>query len=181
MVTETQIPAQLVAGDGWAWSDATAFASHPPTDWSLRYVLRPIAGGTPVTILATAGSGAFLLAHSATDSASVPPGEYEWTSLAFDDANSDRVRLAVGRVCILPDPMQADSDLRSPAERILAAIDATLEGRVSKDAESYTIEGRSISRTPIADLIRLQGIYQQRVAQERNPGGCPIQYRRVAF
>lgn len=50
---------------------------------------------------------------------------------------------------------------------------------MTKDAESYTIEGRSIARTPLADLIRLQGVYQRKVAAELNPGASPFQYRRI--
>jgi hypothetical protein len=181
MTVDTEIPAQLVAGDGWAWSDAAAFASHPPPDWALHYVLRPIAGGTTITIVATWGDDTYSLSRTATATAADAPGDYEWTALAYDDASDDRARLGSGRVCILPDPAQATGDLRSGAERILAAIDATVEGRVTKDAESYTIEGRSIARTPMADLIRLQGIYQRRVDAERNPGGSPFQYRRIAL
>jgi len=181
MAYENGIPSQLVAGDGWAWSDAEAFASHPPPDWALQYLLRPVSGGSPYVITATWGNGAYLLSYAASDSAQLAPGEYEWAALAFHDATDDRTRLGAGRFCVLPDPMQVTEDQRSAAERILAAIDATLEGRVSKDAESYTIEGRSISRTPIADLIRLQSIYQQRVLAERNPHASPIQYRRVSF
>ncbi|MQQ09102.1 hypothetical protein GFB49_11605 [Epibacterium sp. SM1979] len=181
MTNETNIPSQLVAGDSWAWSDAPAFASHPPPDWSLHYILRPVTGGDPITIVASHGETSFVITHPASETQSLAPGEYEWSALAFNAGTGDRARLSVGRICILPDPLQATGDQRSGAERILAAIDATLEGRVSKDAESYTIEGRSIARTPIEDLTRLQSIYSQRVAQERNPGGSPIQYRRVSF
>lgn len=179
MAIDTGIPAQLVAGDGWAWSDAGAYASHPPPDWALHYVLRPVAGGTPITIVATWVGDEYRLTRTATDSATDAPGDYAWTALAIHDANGDRATLGNGRLCILPDPTQEVGDLRSAAERILAAIDATMEGRVTKDAESYTIEGRSIARTPLADLIRLQGVYQRKVAAELNPGASPFQYRRI--
>lgn len=181
MTDATQIPATLVAGDTWSWTDADAFASHPAPDWSLNYVLRPVTGGAAITIVATWGDDEYRLTRAAVDTAADAPGEYEWVSLAFHDANGERVRLATGRTCVLPDPVSASGDLRSNAERILAAIDATIEGRATKDAESYSIEGRSIARTPIADLMQLRSIYERRVAAERNPGGSPIQYRRVAL
>lgn len=178
------IPAQLVAGDGWAWSDASAFASHPPPDWALHYVLKPVnPAGTYVatTIVATWGDNTYRLSASAIETATIVPGDYQWHALAFHDATGDRAALASGRMTILPDPLQATGDLRSTSERIVVAIDATLEGRVTKDAESYTIEGRSISRTPVADLLRLRAVYAAQAAAARNPGASPISYRRIAL
>jgi hypothetical protein len=176
-----EFPAKLVAGDTWAWSDASAFSSHPPPEWALRYVLRPLAGGSSITILAAAGSDAFTLSQTASETAPALPGEYEWHAVAFHAANGDRAVLGAGRVTVLPDPLQAGGDLRSTAERILAAIDATIEGRVTKDAESWTIEGRSIARTPLADLLRLRAVYAAQAAAERTPGASPIRYRRIAL
>lgn len=179
MALNIGIPALLVAGDGWAWSDASAHASHPPPDWALHYVLRPVAGGTPITLVATWGADEYRLTRAASDTANDAPGAYSWTAFAINDGTGDRATLDSGRVHILLDPVQENGDLRSAAERILAAIEATIEGRVSKDAESYSIEGRSISRTPIDDLLRLQGIYQRKVAAEMNPAASPFQYRRI--
>lgn len=179
MTSNTHIPAALVAGDTWRWSDAAAFASHPPPEWTLRYVLRPVGGGAAITIQAAAVDGCYTLTHPATLTATVPPGAFEWTALAYADPGDDRAWLASGRVTILPDPATATGSLRSAAERILEAISATLEGRATKDADSYSIEGRSITRTPLPDLLRLQAVYERRVAAERNPNASPIQYRRV--
>ncbi|PYG32410.1 hypothetical protein [Pelagimonas varians] len=181
MTLKNCIPTTLVAGDGWAWLDATAFASHPPADWSLRYVLRPLAGGASVEIDAIAGADAYELRLSSAQSAVVPPGQFTWVALAFHGASGDRATLATGRVEVLPDPAASTGDQRSSAERILDAIKATLEGRVSKDAESYSIEGRSISRTPIADLLKLREVYTREVQAEQNPGASPFQIRRVKF
>jgi hypothetical protein len=47
----------------------------------------------------------------------------------------------------------------------LDAIEATIEGRASKDQESYSIQGRSLARTPIADLILLRGKYKAEYVQ----------------
>lgn len=181
MSAETQIPATLVAGDGWSWSDPAAFAAHPPPDWALHYVLRPVAGGAAITVVALWSGETYRLTRTAAETAGTAPGEYRWDALAFHDASGDRVHLGSGRVTVLPDPAQAGGDLRSAAERILAAIEATIEGRAARDAESYSIEGRSIARTPLADLIRLRALYRREVEAERAPGASPIRYRRVAL
>ncbi|MBO9467055.1 hypothetical protein J7443_17560 [Tropicibacter sp. R15_0] len=181
MTIQNCIPATLVAGDGWAWLDAAAFASHPPAEWSLRYVLRPLSGGASVEIDAVAGADAYELRLSSAQSAAVPPGQFTWVALGFHGAGGDRATVATGRVEILPDPTASTGDQRSSGERILDAIEAAIEGRASKDADSYSIEGRSISRTPMTDLLRLRDIYRLEVAQEQNPGSSGFQYRRVKF
>lgn len=53
------------------------------------------------------------------------------------------------------------------AERVLNAIEATIERRASTDQMSYTIDGRSLSRTPIADLLALRDRYKAEVAREK--------------
>ncbi|RWR09715.1 hypothetical protein [Paenirhodobacter populi] len=180
MSVSASIPAMLVAGDGWAWADAEAAATCPPPFWGLRYVFRPVEGGGRFEVVATVADGGFLLSADPSTTSGRFPGEYVWTAVAASADAMDRRTLKTGRVQILPDPLAASAgDGRSSAERILAAIEATLEGRVTKDAESYSIEGRSISRTPIADLLRLRNVYAAEVAAKSSPGGGFISYRRM--
>lgn len=179
MPDNSSIPATLVAGDTWGWSDASAFASHPPPYWILRYILRPVAGGSAITIQSTIEADCYALTLTSAQSAAVAVGEYQWSSLAYEDGGNDRAWVASGRLTVLPDPATATGNLRSAAERILEAITATIEGRATKDSDAYSIEGRSITRTPLPDLLRLQVIYERKVIAERNPGASPFQYRRI--
>jgi len=179
MTDNSGIPATLVAGDTWAWSDASAFASHPPPYWTLRYILRPVGGGVAITIQAVAAADCYNLTLGSATTAPAEPGPYEWTALAYEDGGDERAWVASGRLTVAPDPATATGSLRSAAERILEAITATIEGRATKDADAYSIEGRSITRTPLPDLLRLQAVYERKVAAERNPNASPFQYRRV--
>ena len=40
-----------------------------------------------------------------------------------------------------------------------------IEGRASKDQQSYTINGRTLVRTSIAELLQLRKTYQDEVAK----------------
>lgn len=72
-----------------------------------------------------------------------------------------------GRVEVLPDPTQApDRELTTHAERTLAAIEAVLENRASKDQQSYSIAGRSITRIPITELLELRKQYKAEVQSQ---------------
>ncbi|WP_282129682.1 hypothetical protein [Roseobacter litoralis] len=174
------IPLTLVAGDSWFWCDTSAFASHPPPNWAVHYILRPVSGGVPTTIISTPAPAAFNFTATPSITSEMPAGSYEWTALAYG-ADDARKVLASGRLEVMPDPAAHKGDLRSRSERTLDAINATIEGRATKDADAYSIEGRSITRTPLPDLLRLQAIYERRVDAERNPGKSPISYRRISM
>lgn len=173
----TGIPARLTAGDTWQWSDADAWGSAPG-GWDIRASF--ISGGR--TCLSVPGisdpsARTVRFTAAARDTAAMRPGNCAW-AVAAVDPSGQRITLSRGRVEIDPDPEGA-GDSRTRAERILSAIEATIEGRATKDADSYTIEGRSIARTPIADLLRLRAIYKAEVAAQRHPGASPISYRRI--
>jgi hypothetical protein len=71
-------------------------------------------------------------------------------------------------------------DVQSFAERMLAAIEARLEGRLDADLESYGVAGRQVVKIPFEKLSAEREKYAQKVWQEQNPGkwGPPI---RAAF
>ena len=48
---------------------------------------------------------------------------------------------------------------REHIEKVLANIEAVIEGRASHDVQSYAIAGQPIGKTPIADLLLLQDRY----------------------
>lgn len=53
------------------------------------------------------------------------------------------------------------------AETMLQAIEAVLEGRITADIEQYTIAGRSITKIPIEQLIKLHSHYAILVKLEK--------------
>ena len=62
--------------------------------------------------------------------------------------------------------MTEDTSL-SHAERVLAAIEAVLERRASTDQMNYSIEGLSLARTPITDLLTLRDRYKAEVTRQK--------------
>jgi|GEM_PF-1284221 len=166
------IPSALVAGDLWAWQDSALAASYDPVDYTLSYALSPEAGGAPVAITATASGGVFVVSKSDTDA--VVTGLQRWVAFITRDADAARVTVGQGTLRIFADAATATGDQRTDNEKALAAIEAVLQGRAGKDQESYSIEGRSLSRTPVADLIRLQAHFTALVTRERGGRGDGI-------
>ena len=114
---------------------------------------------------APTGDG-FRLALTVSQTAALAVGDYGWRAFAELGAE-ERVEVARGRVTIAPSLFtDTPVDERSPARRALEAIQAVLEDRATRGQEAMTFNNRSLSRTPIADLLKLQEVYAARVAHE---------------
>lgn len=67
------------------------------------------------------------------------------------------------------------------AERMLAAIEQRLEGRISSDHQRYSIDGRSLDRIPIMELEQLRTQYRREVQQIHIKRGDRVRPRRIRF
>lgn len=169
-------PAELVAGDSWSWSRPDLRDAWPASgSWVLTYRLRPAAGGTSVLLTADA---AFAVAVAPAASALYAAGAWLWTAMVGN--GTDRHTVGEGRITVRPDPAAATAtDARSWAERTLEAVEAVLAGRATADHEAYSIEGRSVTRIPIAELRTWRARLKTEVARER--GAPAIETVRVQF
>lgn len=165
------IPTSLRAGDTWSWKDTVSGyqAGALPTDWVLKYHLRG-KDLTSIDIVSTADGTDHAISVTADESSSFTPGSYVWAAYVERTVTGvlERHTVGSGDVDVLPFLRQATSadDFRSHARKTLAAIDAVMEGRASVDQEQITIAGRSLVRTPMADLIKLRQYYEQQVDAE---------------
>ncbi|WP_299297456.1 hypothetical protein [uncultured Tateyamaria sp.] len=142
-------------------------ADYPASEWQVSAVLR---GPQSIDLDATASGTAHVLSATAANTSGWQPGFY---AVSIRAASGDDVHeIEAGQTTVVPDLVSvADGhDPRGHAERTLSAIEAVLEGRASLDQQSYTINGRTLVRTPIADLMSLRTAYRKEVA-EFNAGG----------
>lgn len=149
--------------------DATGY---PASDGWTVYVAIKRQAASEAIILEGAGVGTrYTFVLSAETSATLPAGDdYDWQVYAEQTVDEQLLRYEIDRgtltvIRFFGEPEAFDS--RSRVKKILDAIEAVLEGRASKDQQSYTIAGRSLQRTPIADLIRLRQSYRQEYAREQ--------------
>lgn len=138
-----------------------------------------IAGAVKLSIAATTSGASFLYTISATNSANLEPGNYEWREVV---TKSGEVYVAdAGVVEVMPNVAAAAAgDLQTHAEKMLAAIEAKLEGRIENDAETYQVINRMVQHIPFDKLQAARERYRAMVWQEKHPGefGPPI---RAAF
>lgn len=158
----------LVVGDTWDWT--TAVDGYPATDgWTLKYRVIPRAAGVGAAFTLTAATASdgtsYRVTQSPAQTGAFTAADYTWK--AWVEKTGARVQIDDGLVTLQPDPASAtSSDARSQVRQVYDAISAVILGRASKDQEEYSIGGRSLKRTPMADLLVLRDRYKTEVENE---------------
>ncbi|HDI3228315.1 TPA: hypothetical protein PMB55_003653, partial [Vibrio cholerae] len=94
------------------------------------------------------------------------PGEY--TAVIRVTKGQDVYQPYSERVTVLPDLVRLDThDPRSDAEKALQAIRNTLANRATADQLKLSFGGRSLEKTPISDLLKLERRFAVMVAKEK--------------
>ncbi len=158
------VPTIWNAGDTLKWD--VSIPDYPADDgWTLTYEVKSKTSSIS-TITASADGEAYTVTVGAATSSGYSPGEYQYA--AYVTKSGERFTVDTGRIKILKDFEDAGNyDGRDHAEVVLDAIEAVLETRATKDQESYSIAGRSLSRTPIEDLLALRDRYKAEVVANR--------------
>lgn len=152
-------PSEVTAGNLVQWTREDLTDCYPASVYDLKYYF--VKSGSQIIITATADGETFSISVPTATTAVWSPGTYTWD--AYASKTGERFTVDSGTMEILPDfeTQTGGFDARSNAKIILDAIDAVLQGRATKDQESYSIEGISLSRTPIADLLLLRDKFKQ--------------------
>lgn len=157
----TTEPAVITAGDTIKWT--RSLADYPADDgWALVYSFVNAAG--VFSVAATASGALHLATITATASASILPGEYDWRAQA--SKAGEVYTVATGRCTVAPTFSARALDARSQARRSLQAIEDTIEGRAGSAVAEYEIAGRRLKNIPISDLLVLRDRLRQDVAKE---------------
>jgi hypothetical protein len=154
------LPKVIYNGDvvTWTITDSTHTAEY----WTTCSVYLQASGSTAQRFTASAiDNASFAVTASVSGSVTGSFSAY----YVFEESPLCETVFA-GTVEIRSNPSGSAYDPRSHARKVLDAIEAVLEGRASVDQVSITINGRTLSRTPLADLLKLRGTYRDEVANE---------------
>lgn len=153
---------ELRAGDSLYWEETPA--DYPAdSGWTITYKI--VGSNGAYTITSSSSGSTHVLTADTSTTASWAAGFYGWT--AYVSKGTERITLQTGSITLLADPSAATAtDNRTHSRKVLDAIQAVLEGRASKDQESYSINGRTLNRTPLSELMEMERKYSARVVQE---------------
>ncbi len=163
----TTEPGVIVAGDRLTFKRSDLNSDYPVADYSLKYAARlENAGATEIEITASESGSDYVVEVPATTTASYAAGVYHWQAYIIRSSDSERVTVDSGTWEVKANRDIATTDPRGHVKKVLDAIEATIEGRASKDQEKYAIQGRELWRTPIPDLIVLRDKYRAEYVRE---------------
>lgn len=153
-------PTEVAAGDTITWT--RVLPDYPASaGWTLKYALR---GPAVVNLEASPDGDNFLV--------EIAPADLTVSGIYYTQgyAEKDGVRHTVfsGRIQVNPNLVEAAAgyDGRSHAAKVIAAIEAVIEGKATRDQQEMWIDGEKIVRTPFDDLIRIRSRYRHELAAE---------------
>jgi hypothetical protein len=159
--TPTTEPAQLIAGDSAKW--LKSLPDYLPADgWLLTYTL--VNAASKVVFTASAQDEAHLVNVAPAVSAEWAPGVYAWRASVSKSGESYTV--ASGTMVVAPSFGADTVDARSFARKALANIEAYLENPQNLTSASYSINGRTLTRFAIPELLKMRDKFIFEVLRE---------------
>jgi hypothetical protein len=154
----------IYAGDSLSWTESAG--EYPAPAWSMHYAIR---GASILDLDATPSGSDHAFTATAAQTGSLTPGRYSWQSFATNGAG-ERYTIATGTLTVRANlaAQVAGFDGRSHAQKVLDAIEATMEGRATKAQGSVQINNRQIQYLKPEELVKWRSFYKTEVARERS-------------
>jgi len=157
-------PTNIVVGDYLLWR--RSLPDYSNATYTATYVAK-IAGNSAseILIVGTANDSDYLFTVTSTTSSAFLAGNYFWQLEISSGAN--RLVIERGNWIISPDLDIGSADPRSHADIMITKIESLLSGRGDADVSSYSINGRSINKLSIAELVEWRDYYKAEQVKER--------------
>ena len=174
-IAETE-PAKIKAGDLTQWKRTDLGTDYANSSYTLEYSARlEGTGSTEIEITASASGDDYLVQVNSLTTASYTVGVYRWQAYITRNSDSQRLTIDQGSWEVLANRDAATTDPRSHPRIMLEKIESILEGRAAADVSSYSINGRSLTKIPIEELMnfrsRYKAEYLREVRRERAKNG----------
>ena len=159
-------PITIYKGETVVWNrkDLTDYpVGSYAMSWSARLESN---GGTAFTATVTEVDDyyKFTLDNSATGGYTT--GDYFWVLKVTQSSDSEELILETGKITVKDNYFGSTGDTRSHAKIMLDKIESILEGRADADVSSYSIQGRSLSKISINELLQWRDYYKAEYQKE---------------
>ncbi len=179
----TRVPREIVrlSTPSWRFEDPEF---SPVDGWTVEFFFE---GPSELNITSTPDGAGHLVQLTALQTA-IATGSYGWQAIASraiaPTFTLERVLVGTGQTEVLlnygVDTSAASQ--KTHARRMLDAIEAQLENRATDGQKSMSINGRSLDRIPVLELMELRRTYRIEVRSEEAAlaqGATPGKRRRV--
>ncbi|MFI4962632.1 MAG: hypothetical protein ACHP6H_02100 [Legionellales bacterium] len=166
------MPGKIQAGDSLIFK--RHLLEYDSSTWTLTYYLTNATDC--YSFSSTPDADDFSFNVPATSTGLWAAGVYQYFGQVSNDAGEAHT-VDTGVITILA-PYTAPVDNRSYSKIMLDAIENLLAGKVTRDAISYSVAGRSLTKMPIKDLLlihdRFAYEYKAECDAERIASGQPV-------
>jgi len=157
------VPEEVFVGDFIQFKISTFSTDYPNSTHTMRLVARISTGGsTEILITATALDDDYLFSVASSVSANYTVGDYHYQIEIERDSDNNRIIVDRGQIKVSTD-YDNNVDPRHHAEIMLAKIESILEGKADSDVSSYSIQGRSLTKLGIEELLEWRNYYRREV------------------
>lgn len=164
----TTEPLEVVVGDFIQWKRTDLGTDYPNDQYTATYVARITGGGaSEIQLTGTASGEDYLFTVDSATSADFNAGYYHWQLEIVRNSDSERLVLERGTFEAIVDLDVNNVDPRTHAEIMVDKIEAVLQNRADADVQNYSIQGRSLVKMPIDDLLRWRDYYRTELAMEK--------------
>lgn len=158
-------PTEITAGDLITWRRDDLTTLYPTSEYTLSYSFQSLnqaaADKTSFAVTATEDSaGYYAQITGATTLALAHYGTYSWQAYITRTSDNARVTIGQGRLDIITDLASQDNEQRNHAEIMIQKIESLLEGKADSDVSNYSIQGRSLTKFAIAELLEWRDYYR---------------------
>ena len=160
-------PEKIISGDRLIFKRTNLGTDYPNSSYTLKYSARlEGTGSVEIEVTASASGDDYLVEVASATTANYTVGTYRWQAYITRNSDSQRLTLDTGTWEVVANRDANTADPRTHAKIMLEKIESILEGRAASDVNSYSINGRSLSKIPIPELIEFRASYKAEYLRE---------------
>ena len=159
-------PVTIYKGETVVWNRKD-LTDYPVGSYAMSWTARLESnGGTAFSATVTEVDDyyKFTLDNSATGGYTT--GDYFWVLKVTQSSDSEELIIDSGKITVKDNYFGTTGDTRSHAKIMLDKIESILEGRADADVSSYSIQGRSLSKISINELLQWRDYYKAEYQKE---------------
>ena len=159
-------PVTIYKGETVVWNRKD-LSDYPVGSYAMSWTARLESnGGTSFSATVTEVDDyyKFTLDNSATGGYTT--GDYFWVLKVTQSSDSEELIIDTGKITVKDNYFGSTGDTRSHAKIMLDKIESILEGRADADVSSYSIQGRSLSKISINELLQWRDYYKAEYQKE---------------
>ena len=159
-------PVTIYKGETVVWNrkDLTDYpVGSYAMSWSARLESN---GGTAFTATVTEVDDYYKFTLDNSSTGGYTTGDYFWVLKVTQSSDSEELIIDSGKITVKDNYFGSTGDTRSHAKIMLDKIESILEGRADADVSSYSIQGRSLSKISINELLQWRDYYKAEYQKE---------------